>query len=836
MSDDLKRRRIVFLRHVGERVEVKREYIAKLPASEATVIDIKRTRAVVEFPDAPMRRVMAGLLDLDGKLVPEQWTVPLDWLLLPGIRPAATAAICRGVNVGPLDHYRQIWCCDFEFTAPAGERPDPLCLVAREYRSGRTLRLWRDDLRRLLDPPFSINPDSLFVAYYASAELSCFKALRWPMPVRILDLFAEFRCLTNGLCTACGSSLLGALAHYGIDGIDSAEKEDMRALAMRGGEYSEVERKALLDYCESDVIALAKLLPAMLPQIDLPRALLRGRYMAAAAQMEYCGTPIDISTLQQLRQHWGSIKSRLIVEIDRSYNVFVPHTIDANSRLGQAIYKTAAEYDCHPLHLAAAVEDVYQRYVETYKPLLFAELAARKATGLTTKRIQLWEDSGFDHSRYPGLDVKARELASDLPELGIGLGYDDDDGRDHAAALWDRLREPTESIKPNWHPDIIGEAAGLVAGMIDPPAGAQLGFSAARFADWLIKNSIPWPRLESGALDLSDNTFRQMARTYTAVAPLRELRHTLGEMRLFDDLAVGSDGRNRCLLSAFRSITGRNQPSNARFIFGPSTWLRGLIQPAPGRALAYIDWSQQEFGIAAALSGDKAMQAAYSSGDPYLTFAKQAGAVPADATKESHKAERELFKVCALATQYGMGPQSLARSLDQPECLARQLLQLHRQTYPAFWRWSEGAINHAMLRGWLWTVFGWRVHVGSKANPRSLGNFPCQANGAEMLRLACCLATEAGIEVCAPVHDAILIEADERLIEASVEITQDKMIEASRIVLSGFELRSDAKIVRHPDRYSDPRGERMWETVTRLLGEAQERCEVAERLHIEADF
>ena len=54
-----------------------------------------------------------------------------------------------------------------------------------------------------------------------------------------------------------------------------------------------------------------------------------------------------------------------------------------------------------------------------------------------------------------------------------------------------------------------------------------------------------------------------------------------------------------------------------------------------------------------------------------------------------------------------------------------------------------------MLHGWLWTVFGWRVHVGDHINPRSLANFPVQANGAEMLRLACCLATERGIAVCA---------------------------------------------------------------------------------------
>src|SRR5262249_49023979 len=49
---------------------------------------------------------------------------------------------------------------------------------------------------------------------------------------------------------------------------------------------------------ESDVIALARLLPAMLPGIDLPRALLRGRYMAAATTMEFNGVPIEVPTLE----------------------------------------------------------------------------------------------------------------------------------------------------------------------------------------------------------------------------------------------------------------------------------------------------------------------------------------------------------------------------------------------------------------------------------------------------------------------------------------------------------------------------------------------------------
>ncbi len=106
-------------------------------------------------------------------------------------------------------------------------------------------------------------------------------------------------------------------------------------------------------------------------------------------------------------------------------------------------------------------------------------------------------------------------------------------------------------------------------------------FKADRFAAWLADNDIPWPTLESGRLDLSDDTFRQMAKAHPAVAPLRELRSSLSELRL-EKLAVGPDGRNRCLLSPFQSRTGRNQPSNCKYIFGPSVWLRGLIKPAAG--------------------------------------------------------------------------------------------------------------------------------------------------------------------------------------------------------------------------------------------------------------
>jgi DNA polymerase I-like protein with 3'-5' exonuclease and polymerase domains len=211
---------------------------------------------------------------------------------------------------------------------------------------------------------------------------------------------------------------------------------------------------------------------------------------------------------------------------------------------------------------------------------------------------------------------------------------------------------------------------------------------------------------------------------------------------------------------------------------------------------------------------------AYTSGDPYLEFAKQAGAVPLDATKQSHPAERSRFKECALGVQYGMGEDLLAFKLGVSPAEARNLLQLHRQTYRRYWAWNDDLVNSSLLGGILRTVFGWNLHPTDKPNALSVGNWPMQSHGSELMRLACCMVTERGITVCAPVHDAILVMAETDRIEQVVRDTQALMAEASTIVLGGrLTLRSDAKIFGHPERYSDERGTEMWETVTGILEE-----------------
>jgi hypothetical protein len=566
--------------------------------------------------------------------------------------------------VTSLDAFRQIWCVDFEYFAGPGERPIPVCVVAREFRTGETIRLWQDELLGRKEPPYPVGKDVLFVAYYASAEIGCHLVLGWPLPVHILDLYTEFRNHFNGYAMPHGFGLLGLMYACGLDAMSVAEKEEMRKLPEKGegrGPWTGDERKALLDYCQSDADALLKALPVMLPWLDLPRAIaIRGRFMAAAALMEHAGVPLDVRTLGRLRGRWDVIKDSLIADVDHDFGVYEGRT-----------------------------------------------------------------------------------------------------------------------------------------------------FKADRWAAWLAREGIPWPTLESGELELTDGTFKEMARVDPRVSLMRELRNSLSKLRL-NTLAVGRDGRNRTLLSPFRARSSRNAPSNAKYIFGPSTWVRSLIKPGPGRAVAYVDYCQQEFAIGAALSGDAMMMKAYESGDPYLEFGRQAGMIPADGTKETHGRERDLFKTCALGVQYGMEAWSLSRRIDRPPAYAQELLNLHHKTYRDFWRWSDGARDVAMLNGSISTVFGWILHVHSDTKVRSIRNFPCQGNGAEMLRLACMIAAERGLPIVAPIHDAVMVEASTADIFDVVQQTRRAMTEAAEIILDGFPLRTEAKVIRYPRRYVDERGKDFW--------------------------
>lgn len=727
-----------------------------------------------------------------------------------------------------LDHFREIWSGDFEFGQPDGELPTPRCAVFREHRSGRLVRLWLDDQHH--DLPIPVGDDVLFVAYHASAELNCFRRLGWELPHRVLDLSVEFRRITNGNRVKMGAALTDALTYFGHPSIDVQEKKTMRELAIRGGPYSALERHDLLDYCQSDVDALDTLLTDFLPHLAdrrrLSQALLRGRYVLAVSAMETRGVPLDVETRDRLCEQWDRIKTRVCWEVNKYYRVYVPSKLGRTTpetKQGRAILATAQRLGISATHLAEATFEIIGRQESEQRQLHAAILEARRRTGLTFAHIHKWEDAGHDYASWPRLDVTARELAGEFPELGLGgpgyVQFDKYEHVDYAANLWQVLRKPTPPIKPDFDA-ALDEATLYVDTPFDADMNVRLNFSQARFADWLIRNNIPWPRLETGGLDLDKETFREQAKAHPEVATLHELRETLSTLNLYEKLAVGKDSRNRCMLSQFSARSSRNTPSNSKFIFGPHVWVRGLIKPPPGWAVAYIDWAQQEIAIGAALSQDQRMMEAYASGDFYMAFAIQCGEAPPYATPETHGDIRALYKRACLGMQYRMGEKSLAEYLGVSTAMARRILNQHRETYHRYWQWSQEAIDSVMLAGSVETVFGWPLHVSDDPNPRSIANHPCQGNGAEMMRLAACLMVERGVRVCCPIHDAFLIEAPEDEIEAEVEAARAAMRDAALAVLNGFEVRTEYDIFRYPDRYMDEkRGRKMWDKVMEILDE-----------------
>jgi hypothetical protein len=584
--------------------------------------------------------------------------------------------------------FREIWIVDFEYypglgLANGGREGDavtPLCLVAYEMRSDRRLRLWQDELGRF--PPYRLDAEALILGYMISAEFGCHIALNWGQPARALDPYVEFRhCVNDGAAKSADRdkgffSLAGALQYFCEDGINTAHKTDMRARILQGPPFNAEERVAVLDYCEDDVDALARLLPHIVPTIrSLPHALARADFMWAIAQQERRGVPID-PFLHCLRERWDAMQVDLVTEMD---------------------------------------------------------------------------------------------------PFGV---YEIVDG------------------KPHWRKE--------------------------HFADYVRRNHMSWPTYPDGSLDERDQTFREMEGKYPHIGPLRELRYSLSKLRL-NDLSVGNDGRNRALLGPYGSKTGRNQPSNAKYIFGPAKWLRFLITPPPGRVLIHRDYAQQEPQIAAVLSGDTALLEAGLTGDVYLGIAKQLGLAPPDATAQTHKALRTMFKTVVLGIQYGLGPHSLALRTGLSLFEAGEILARLRAQFHIFESYAQRVADHAGLRLEISTPYGWIMQCPPGINPRTVRNFPIQSTGSEILHVASVLAERRGIAIIAPIHDAFLAEAEaDRAEEVSVALDQ-VMRDASRIVLRGYELRTDCQIVGAGERYFDDRGLAMWETVTRLVTKLEEQ-------------
>jgi hypothetical protein len=346
-------------------------------------------------------------------------------------------------------------------------------------------------------------------------------------------------------------------------------------------------------------------------------------------------------------------------------------------------------------------------------------------------------------------------------------------------------------------------------------------FKMDRFGQWLVDHKLleVWPRTPSGRLSTSDDTLREFA-LFPDVENVRQIRQVIDHLRK-PSFQVKA-GRNYFNILPFKAETSRN--STIGCLFQAPRWLRGLIQPKPGIALAYIDYEQEEFFIAGVRSADEAMLKAYASGDAYISFGIESGLIPPGGSKVTHPIERDAAKTITLALLYGMKSQTLAARLGVSRQRAEDLLDAHHRMFRTCCAWSDEQVRSAYWHNAVETFYGWKLAVNPHTKERTLRNFRVQGDGAEILRLANIFLWEKGVRVCAPVHDAVLVECPESEVEDVVRETRRQMERASECVLEGHRLRTDARLLFYPDRLLERhRGQKMWDRIMAILDRLEGR-------------
>jgi hypothetical protein len=322
-------------------------------------------------------------------------------------------------------------------------------------------------------------------------------------------------------------------------------------------------------------------------------------------------------------------------------------------------------------------------------------------------------------------------------------------------------------------------------------------FSNRAFVALLARQGWAWPYHEdSGQPDLRRETFREQSRISPVFAEIGQLRETVAMFKSMA-LKIDQDGRLRTDLRPFASKTGRSQPGGSSCLFLLPKFMRKFVAPPPGLAIVQGDYGQQEVLIAASLSGDDALLRAYREEDCYVGLGKQLGLIPPEGTRETHPAERNRCKPLLLGLLYRMSAEGLTARLKVSSPEGRILHQRLHRTFATYFAWSEGIVTTTRAGHPLTTPLGWTLHPRYHADSsRTRVNFLIQAGASDILRAACLLAEERGLELIMTVHDSLILQGSEMTIEETKQILSDVMREAATLVLGdvGKVMRVDLEI------------------------------------------
>ena len=285
-----------------------------------------------------------------------------------------------------------------------------------------------------------------------------------------------------------------------------------------------------------------------------------------------------------------------------------------------------------------------------------------------------------------------------------------------------------------------------------------------------------------------------MARRDKRVEEMRAFLNLLDQLRDIN-LTLGDDSRNRFWSRPLLSITARNQPSTAENIMSYPKWLRGCITPPEGWAIVVIDYSNQETIIAAGQSGDTAL-AKTCEGDRHLKVAIALGFAPADATKDSHPAERNRAKPLNHGSAYGVSAWGISEQLGCSLREAQQMIDEYDRAFHVFRAWQMRLVERALLFGRITAPTGWSMQVTEQTSVRTLMNWLMQTLGAQMTQAAAVLLIREGYTVCGTAHDSVMLLVPLADLEARVQRAQRLMERVSLSFTKGLRVPTSADVVR----------------------------------------
>jgi|GEM_PF-2277603 len=305
-----------------------------------------------------------------------------------------------------LKQYLSIWLVNFEFIAGSDGIPRPVCMVAMEHRSHRTIRLWNDEMSGMKQTPFPVDDSSLYVSYYATADLGCHQALGWDLPSALIDLYQLYRDDNNGMRPA---NLYRALLRYGVNEPSIAHDHNIRHMIMvDNDEYDEEIQSQTLYLCKRKVKAMEMLLPHLSPKNTrtLRAALRHGLDLQIISKMQHRGVPINNGPLKILRTWYPvahpSIRKRLVKDVDSKYGVYDVMTFDIRRFNDYLVHQGILDWPRTEFGQLSLNDNVFSHMTRIY-PELF-ELHELRVTLKHLPKIDL----------YLGSDGRSRDCPSPL--------------------------------------------------------------------------------------------------------------------------------------------------------------------------------------------------------------------------------------------------------------------------------------------------------------------------------------------------------------------------------------------------------------------------------------